>query len=184
MPAKLNVLWTRVQDGNSVAWRELVHLYSDLVYSVAIRVGLSQPDAEDCAQQTWLSLFRKRKSIRDPKALPAWLITTTHRNAVALFRRLKSHSEPADFESLEDPGKLPDEELTRMEHQAILRAAMSQLDERCQRLLGELFFAADESSYAQLAKELKVNVNSIGSIRTRCLGKLKKTLIEMGFDAD
>lgn len=174
----------RVQEGDSTAWRELVRLYSDLVYSVALKVGLAQPDAEDCAQQTWLTLYRKRKSIRDPQSLPAWLITTTHRNAVATFKRLRSRSSQADFDLLEDPGSLPDELLARMERRAILETALAQLDSRCQRLLHELYFGKSESSYTQLAGKLKVKPNSIGSIRSRCLEKLRKTLKEMGYDPD
>ena len=175
MTSDLHILWTRIRDGDTGAWRELVSLYSDLVYSVALRVGLSQPDAEDCSQQTWLTLYRKRKSLRDPQALPAWLITTTHRNAVALARRFKLRPQTDEFEGLEAPGALPDEELLRLEQQAILKAAIGQLDSRCRKLLEELFFGTGQQSYAELARSLKLKSNSIGSLRGRCLEKLKKT---------
>ena len=184
MSGYLSDIWTRVREGDPQAWRELVLLYSDLVYSVALKTGLAQPDAEDCSQQTWLTLYRKRKTLRDPQALPAWLITTTHRNAVALARRLQSRPQAEGLEELEDQRELPDAELTRLEQQAILESAIAQLDVRCQRLLNELYFGEGEKSYAELARTLRLKPNSIGSLRTRCLEKLKRTLNRMGFDAD
>ena len=81
-------IWQGVLQGNPAAWQELVGLYSGLVNTIAIRVGLDVADAEDCAQHTWLTLYRKRDSIRDPKALPAWLIRTTHLKAARMAERL------------------------------------------------------------------------------------------------
>ncbi|MFW9817841.1 MAG: RNA polymerase sigma factor, partial [Candidatus Thorarchaeota archaeon] len=76
MIQNIHDIWRRVVIGDAVAWRELVETFAGLVYGVARRVGLSVPDAEDCAQQTWLTLYRKKDTIKDPQSLPAWLIRT------------------------------------------------------------------------------------------------------------
>ena len=67
-------IWKSVLAGDVHAWGELVRVYAALVNTVARRVGLSGLDAEDCAQHTWMSLYRNRRVIKDPQALPAWLI--------------------------------------------------------------------------------------------------------------
>jgi RNA polymerase sigma factor (sigma-70 family) len=175
-------IWEQVRSGDTLAWRRIVSLYAGLVYTVARRVGLDRADAEDCAQQTWLTLYQKRKTIKDPQALPAWLIRTTHRNAVTLARRVVAAVELADIGSPEDPALLPDDEIIRIERQAILAVALKKLDQRCRNLVSALFLSGQKISYKKLAASLGVNLNSFGALRSRCLVQLKKTLEKMGYE--
>lgn len=184
MTQNINDIWKHVCLGDANAWRELVETYSGLVNSVARRVGLSIPDAEDCAQQTWLTLYRKRQSIKDPQSLPAWLIRTTHRQAVHMAQRLNYQTDLVDHESISDHRSLPDELVQQLEHQAILEKGMEQLDERCRQLLTALFLEEDELSYSRMASVLGLKPNSIGSMRTRCLKKLENILKNMGYARD
>ena len=157
-------------------------LYAGLVFTVARRVGLDASDAEDCAQQTWLTLYQKRKSIKDPVALPAWLIKTTHRNAVEMARRLVPSADLETLGSHHDPGELPDQEVVRIERQAVLVQALKRIDERCRKLLAGLFLSDRKISYKTLAASLGVNPNSFGALRSRCLLRLKRILKEMGYE--
>jgi len=177
-------IWKRVCRSEATAWRELVETYAGLVNGVARRVGLSIPDAEDCAQQTWLALYRKRESIKDPQSLPAWLIRTTHRQAVRMALRLNYQSELPDDENISDRRSLPDELVQQLEHQAILEKGLEQLDIRCRRLLTALFLEGDEVSYRRMAAVLGLKPNSVGSMRTRCLKKLENILKKMGYSGD
>lgn len=177
-------IWKHVCRGDATAWRELVETYANLVNGVARRVGLSIPDAEDCAQQTWLTLYRKRESIKDPQSLPAWLIRTTHRQAVHMAQRLKYQPDLHRDESISDHRSLPDELVQQLEHQAILEKGMEQLDARCRQLLTALFLEEDELSYRRMASVLGLKPNSVGSMRTRCLKKLEIILRQMGYTRD
>jgi RNA polymerase sigma factor (sigma-70 family) len=161
-----------------------VEHFAGLVDSVARRVGLSVPDAEDCAQQTWLTLYRKRDSIKDPKSLPAWLIRTTHRRAVYMAQRLSHQTEFAECDFGVDNRSLPDELVQQLEHHAILENGMEQLDDRCRELLTALFLDGDEVSYRRLASVMGLKPNSVGSMRTRCLKKLEVILRNMGYSGD
>ena len=184
MTDNLNRLWQKVQKGDPWAWREVVGMYSGLVNTVARRAGLASLDAEDCAQHIWMTLYKKRRTIRDPVALPAWLIKTTHREAVRVARRKRPD---ADFEAaaqLLDTGELPDEVIIQLEHQVIFDIALKQLDPRCRRLLEALFYSPDKPSYKAIAKSLNILPNSIGPLRNRCLQKLKEILQKMGYDLD
>jgi RNA polymerase sigma factor (sigma-70 family) len=177
-------IWGRVVEGDATAWRELVETFAGLVNGVARRVGLSVPDAEDCAQQTWLTLYRKRDSIKDPQSLPAWLIRTTHRQAVHLSQRMSHRTELTESNAGQDSRSLPDELVLQLEHQVILEKAMEQLDPRCRQLLTALFLEGDEVSYRRLASVLGLKPNSVGSMRTRCLKKLENILKKMGYTED
>ena len=177
-------IWKSVLAGDVHAWGELVRVYAALVNTVARRVGLKSLDAEDCAQHTWMSLYRNRRVIKDPQALPAWLIRTTHRQAVYLYKRRIRASEAESDRAIEPQLTLPDEEVHRLEQQAIIELALNRLDKRCKSLLQQLFFASDEKSYLQIARELGIAPNTMGPLRSRCLKRLRRILDEMGFEWD
>ena len=184
MESNLDTLWVKVRQGDPHAWRQIIRRYSGLVHTVALKAGLSRPDAEDCAQHTWMQLYKKRKSIREPAALPAWLIKTTHRQALNMVARLKPGLDIDTAADTPDGGELPDDAIARLESQAVFEYALKQLDPRCRRLLEALFYASDKPSYKAIAKSLNILPNSIGSMRTRCLNKLKKILEKMGYRED
>jgi RNA polymerase sigma factor (sigma-70 family) len=174
-------LWLQIQGGQSAAWKELVVRYQPLVYTVATRAGLSMADAQDCFQQTWVKLHQYRNSIKDPTRLAAWLVTTAKREAIRLKERagrfddLESAPDPAD------PDPLPDEQLDRSRRQAQLEIGLSRLDERCRKLLTAMFFADHNASYEEIAAQVGIAPNSMGPIRQRCLDRLKKFLVDLGY---
>jgi RNA polymerase sigma factor (sigma-70 family) len=180
----LESLWQQVLDDDRSAWSELVVHYGSLVYTVALRTGLSTADAEDCGQQVWLSLYRSRRQIRDPHSLASWLIQTTRRRAIRTLQQ-RSNRDRSERMQAESPAPtLPDEELIHVERQAIVAQALAELDPRCRRLLQTLFLAPEPSSYAQIAKMLGLSPNALGPLRLRCLKRLKKILIKAGYDPD
>lgn len=178
---KIADIWSRVLKADADAWAALVMRYEALVYTVARRTGLPGPESEDCAQQTWLALYRNRNAIKDPNRLPVWLIKTTQRRAIRLVRNLNRKATLAVPLDPTAVTPLPDEEVLRLERQAILEVALNRLDDRCGRLLRELFFAGGEKSYRDIAAELAIPVNSLGPTRSRCLKKLRRILSEMGY---
>ena len=135
MDSNLNTLWVKVKNGDPNAWRQIIRLYSGLVHTVALKAGLSRSDAEDCAQHTWLQLYKKRKSIREPSGLPAWLIKTTHRQAIYMAARLIPNLDIDSIADAPDGGDLPDDVMTRLESQAMFEYALKQLDPRCPSII-------------------------------------------------
>jgi RNA polymerase sigma factor (sigma-70 family) len=181
MTQHIKEIWKSVVEGDHDAWKSLVRRYQALVITVARRVGLSPPDAEDCAQQTWMSLYRNRRAIKDPERLPAWLIRTTRRRAVRTAQRLVRTS-PAEPDSrFETNVSQPDEEVLLVERQGVLEVALEQLDPRCAKLLRALFFSPEDKSYREIARDLEISPNTLGPLRSRCLKRLREILEEMGY---
>jgi len=174
-------LFEEVKLGHDLAWKELVARYEQVVMSVALRCGLSKADAEDCAQMSWLALYRNLYSIRDPDGLGAWLIRTTHRNGVRMAKRLALTSEYSEFDSGKDGDQFSNDEVTELERRVHLQYAISKLDDPCQKLLRALFFSPQGDSYREIARRLDISHNSIGPFRFRCLEKLRRILKECGF---
>ena len=69
-------LVARARNGDELAWDALVERYAPLIWSVCRSYRLARPDAEDVAQGVWLYLVGQLDGIRDPEALPAWLVRT------------------------------------------------------------------------------------------------------------
>lgn len=174
-------LWRAVRADNASAWEVLVRRYEPLVYTIATRTGLSQAEAGDCFQQTWMQLFLNRRKITSPERISAWLTTTAKRESLRMRRR-SSRTVDLDLAlPIADPRPLPDEELDRMEKRARLDAALGRLDERCRGLLTALFLAPEAKSYDQIAAELGVPKNSMGPVRSRCLEKLARLVKDEGW---
>ena len=74
--------------------------------------------------------------------------------------------------------------MAELESQAVLEAAVAQLDGRCKKLVTWLFLSPRQISYSDISHRLGVKPNSLGPLRSRCLKKLRKILKDMGFDTD
>ncbi len=163
--------------GEQDAWNELVGRYVPLVLSVIRKHRLSEHDAADVNQTVWLRLVEHLHEIREPRALPMWIITTTRHEC---FRVLKSARHTRPFDALtaasiadEAGGTEVDEELLRLERQQVLREAFAQLSARCQELLS-LLIADPPIPYAEISGRLDMPVGSIGPTRARCLDRLRE----------
>jgi RNA polymerase sigma factor (sigma-70 family) len=169
-------------DGKHEAWSCLIDKYKNLIFSVPIKYGFSRDEAADIFQEVCLGLLSELKTLREPRALPKWLLTVTahkcfHRKRMA--RRLVS----MDSEVLELPGiEMPPEALTiiaEAEREQGLREAMSELPARCRRLIEMLFFEEPSRAYRDVAETLGIAVGSIGFIRQRCLDKMRKKVEDL-----
>src|SRR5260370_4532613 len=65
--------------GDEAAWNELVRRYAPLVLAVTRSYQLARADIQDVSQTLWLRLVEHRAGLREPEALPGWLVTTGRR---------------------------------------------------------------------------------------------------------
>ncbi len=175
-------LFDEVKLGHNWAWKLLVARYEKLVMSVAMRCGLSIADAEDCAQLSWMALYKNLDSIRNPDRLGGWLARTTRRNAMRMVKRLVVRGEYIEGDGAADSKLLlSDHEAERLEQQVHFEYAINQLDDRCKKIIRELFYSPKGDSYREISNRLGISENSVGPIRNRCLEKLRRILKECGF---
>jgi len=174
-------LLSAARDGDQSAWDELVRRFSGRLWAICRSYGLSQSDAADVFQLTWLRLLEHVDSIREPERLAGWLGTTCRNEALAQLRR-RSRALPFGDERLFDQlaGPLPAADTPTMltERDAAVWRAFGQLGERCQRVLRALVLDPDDGppSYEMVAAALDMPVGSLGPTRGRCLAQLRKLL--------
>lgn len=163
--------------GDEEAWSELVERFAGLVWSVARSHGLSEADAADVCQTTWLRLVEHLDRLRQPELVASWLVTSARRESLRTLRHSgrevpteEIESADSDDERWPPPGsQTPDER-----HQALWQA-FAQLTQRCRMLL-RVWATASDLSYGQIATGLGIPVGSVGPTRARCLEQLRRIL--------
>lgn len=184
--ADLDHLLNRCRKGDARAWASLVDALQAHVFSVAKRTGLSDDDAEDVFQNTFLALYRSLDRVETGWALPRWLATTAAREALKIRRSKHSQTVPLDRPDLGLDQLLADEDVSVADEaeRAVMalqvRTALLELKQLCQKLL-QAVFAEDELSYQEISESLGIPVGSIGPQRARCLDRLRKILDTRGF---
>jgi RNA polymerase sigma factor (sigma-70 family) len=171
--------------GDQQAWAAVIVKYKNLVFSIPIKLGLYN-DAADIFQAVCLDLLTDLPRLREPRALPKWLMQTCYHKCLQARRRAEKNvpfveeagEAPSESGS---PSTLPDDLLLQLEKEQAVRNAISELSPRCERMVRMLFFETPPRPYEEIAKELGIATGSIGFIRGRCLEKLKRQLETMGF---
>jgi RNA polymerase sigma factor (sigma-70 family) len=162
-------------DGDPTSWNRLVDRYTPLLLSVVRRHRLQGDDAEDAVQTVWLRLIEKLGTIREPEALPGWIVTTARHECLHLIKARKLVS-PADLEDRAWPdGAGPaaiDSDLLQAERHEALLMALSGLPDR-QRELLLLLIEDPPLSYEEIGARLGVPVGSIGPTRARALARIR-----------
>jgi RNA polymerase sigma factor (sigma-70 family) len=164
--------------GDEPAWRELVDRYTPLLASVLRRFGLGAAETQDVAQTVCLRVVEHLGSLREPQALPSWLISIAKREAL---RCVSDWQRSVPYDPL-DPswlpsateGAEPDAELLRAERHEALLAGLAELSAR-QREFLILLTADPPLSYAQISERARIPPGSIGPTRARALGRLRGT---------
>ena len=164
--------------GDHRAWHELVDRYAPLLVSVIRRFRFPPNETDDVAQTVWLRLIEHLDDLKEPRALPQWIITTGRREAL---RHLSTRGRSVPHDPLEATWSAqqieriePDDELLRAERHAALLAGMAELPNR-QRLLLQLFVEDPPLSYSEISVRTGIPVGSIGPTRARALDRLRAT---------
>ena len=182
-------LVSRAIDGDQAAWNSIVDRFGGRVWAICRAHRLSQADAADVFQQTWLRVLEHLDSLRDPARLGAWIGTTCRHEALAVIRRAK-RSQPVGDPDLLDrtagPAGEPDAPILVADRNADLWTAFGRLSRRCQDVLRVLVVDVPEGrpSYELAAAALGVPIGSLGPTRGRCLTQLRGFLTEGIADAN
>lgn len=168
----------RAADGDRQAWECLVDQFARLIWSITVDFKLVESDAADVAQTTWLRLLEHIDRIEYPDRVGSWLAATARNEclrSLAARKRVVLSDNDTELASAVPHGPEVDERLLADERAQTVRAALSRLPRRWQRLL-EMLMADPPASYADISDELELPMGSIGPTRGRCLAQLRVLL--------
>jgi RNA polymerase sigma-70 factor (ECF subfamily) len=139
---------SRLRARDEDAFAEVVHAHGDRVYNLVLRLVGSPSEAEDIAQEVFVTIFKSIETYRGESKLSTWIlrIATNHaKNRIKyLARRRTTSQDPTDTDAMDfaDEEKnspqahfnAPDVALEAVERERLMQNAIAQLDEE-QRLL-------------------------------------------------
>ena len=137
---QLDDLVAGARRGERWAWDALVERYRPLVRAVASGYRLNGRDVEDVDQTVWLRLVENLDRIREPRALPKWLITTAGNECRRLTRTRQRTllvgvlDEPVQENGAEPPGA-PETDLLRRELTRTVQQGLAELPVAQQQVL-------------------------------------------------
>jgi RNA polymerase sigma factor (sigma-70 family) len=169
----------RATEGDRCAWERLVDQYSRLLWAMTRDFKLTESDAADVVQATWLRLLEHIHRIEYPDRIGSWLATTARheclRHLAAGKRVMPVQDDHDAFSDAVAHQPELDERLLADERAQAVREALSRLPSRSQQLL-ELLMADPPASYTEISDQLGLPVGSIGPTRGRCLERLRLML--------
>ncbi|MGN1003518.1 MAG: RNA polymerase sigma factor [Oscillospiraceae bacterium] len=174
----------KAQAGDSDA---LARLYEDMykrVYYLALRLTNNPEDAEDAAQEAFLSAFGALAGLENPNAFEGWLFQITANKCRNILRK-KSHFAdlPEDedgntlLDDMADPDEalLPEAALENAEQRRILLAMIDTLPE-AQRECVYLFYYS-RMTVPQIAKVLNCSEGTVKSRLNYARQKLRESIL-------
>ncbi|MCX4777239.1 sigma-70 family RNA polymerase sigma factor [Streptomyces sp. NBC_01264] len=134
-------------------------------------------DAADLEQAVWVRLLEHRRIPAEPAD---WLRRAVRGEARRARRRARREV-PYDRPSVQGAGTRtstgtePEDALLHGEENRALRSAVARLPGRCPELMRALLSPRD-LTYREIAGELGISQGSLGPVRSRCLGCLRRML--------
>ncbi len=168
-------------EGNTEAFEHIYKEYSSFVYNVSFRVVSNIDEAEEIAQEVFITVFRKLKSFKFKSSLKTWVYRIAVNMAIDYARKRSREQDHAVL--YEDNDKLskaidPLGEKLEREHQektiSTLLEALSP-DQRACIVLRSI----EGLSYQEIAESLNININTVRSRLKRAREKLMALRKEM-----
>ncbi len=130
-----------------------------------------------------MELLERLSALREPRALPKWLMQVAHHQCYRVKRqqqRLVSRDAEPDLPVPETPA-IAETLMQQTQEEQMLREAIGNLTPQCRRLVELLFFETPPRPYTEVAADLGLAIGSIGFTRQKCIERLRRNLDELGF---
>jgi RNA polymerase sigma factor (sigma-70 family) len=171
--------------GNEEAWSSLIEKYKALIYSIPVKYRLPSHEAADVFQATCVELLKHLPELREPRALPKWLMQVAHHQCYRWKQQqqrvVSSDDDKSGLPVPETPA-IAESLVQQTQEEQMLRDAVAALSPQCRRLVELLFFENPARPYSEVAAELGLAVGSIGFTRQKCMDRLRRNLRDLGFD--
>ena len=174
------LLLRRACKGDVQAFEELMQSHESRIYAIALRMMGNREDAQDCAQEAMVRIYRAMGSFKGQSALATWIYRITMNTCLDELRRRKARK-VTSLDSLvdngwspTDTGDTPEEHGLRVEKQNALNQAIQSLPDD---MSAEIILRDVKGySYDEIASILDANVGTIKSRISRGREKLREIL--------
>ena len=170
--------------GDEAAFAELVRMYENKAYHLALRMCGNAEDANDVAQDAFLAAWRGLPSFRGEAGFSTWLYRLVSNAAIDHLRRTKHQRGNVSLDDEElnldapDTAPGPLESAVEKELQQAVQDGLSQLgdDHRTVLIMREV----QALSYEEIAHALGIDLGTVKSRISRARNSLRKILLKTG----
>lgn len=181
-------LMLKVRDDDAAAFDELMLRYQNRLVTVLDHLVGRRDLAEDLAQEVFLRVYRARKRYVAGAKFSTWLYTIANHVAANALRSMSRRPEVnltgkssesggsnvLDRMALAASGAMPARQLDKSELCQVVRAALSELNER--QRMAVLLNKFEDMSYADIATTMEMSPQAIKSLLSRARVNLKEIL--------
>jgi RNA polymerase sigma-70 factor (ECF subfamily) len=176
----LSAMLRDVANRDRDAFARLFEHYAPRIKSMMMRSGLDSIPAEDVAQDTMLTVWRKAH-LYDPVlgSASAWIYTIARNRRIDMARaaqRAPLESSEAGDDQIDDQ-PLPDEAVAAVELEERVRIALGELSPDQQRVVRLSFF--ENRSHAEIAERLELPLGTVKSRIRLAFQRLRDLLGEV-----
>lgn len=164
----------RVAAGDEAAFEALVNRYQDRVYSFCLRFLGDRAEAEDVAQDVFLTLYRSAGDFRGESSFSTWLLRIAKNQSLNRIKYLdrrgragrRSIDEVSEVRLTRSPGgaedKGPDEVIAGQQTAAMVQSAIAELDPQHRAVV--VLRDVEDMSYEEISD---VTGLPIGTVKSR-----------------
>ncbi len=164
-------------EGNTEAFEHIYKEYSGFVYNVSFRVVSNIDEAEEVAQEVFITVFRKLKSFKFKSSLKTWVYRIAVNMAIDYAKKKKREQDRAvlyeDYNKLNKTTDPLSEDIERAQQEKTISTLLEALspDQRACIVLRSI----EGLSYQEISESLNININTV---RTR-LKRAREKLIDL-----
>ncbi len=160
------------------AFAALFQHFAPRLKGFGIRRGVDAAAAEELAQETMLTVWRKADTFDPAKAtVSTWVFTIVRNKRIDLFRR-EGYPEVELSEVAEtvDDGESPEQSVSTSQNSHVVRKAMKDLPPEQMKIIQMAFF--EDKSHSAIASELKLPLGTVKSRIRLALSRMRAALPE------
>ncbi len=173
------------REGDSEAWDVFLRRYGRLIWSIALRAGARESEAEEVFQRSWVAIVEGIGRVDRPERLHSWVAGVARNQTWRLFDEQRRFRRLSSLEAGRVEGHEPEVEASQEQDLLAEEAgdsileALTGLDDRCRELLTFLFLEDPPLDYREISSRTGLAVGSIGPIRNRCLERLRSIYLDV-----
>ena len=169
-------LVARIAAGDRTAFAEIMERHLDRVFALARRVLQSDSDAEEIAQEVFLTVWKTAETWKPGRALfSTWIYRVTMNRCLNHKTRVQQRYLPLapGFESA-DPAPLAEEALAETQRRERVDRAIAELPQK-QRMAISLTYVTGLSN-AEAAEAMEISVKALEGLLVRARRSLRQEL--------
>lgn len=176
LQAQIDLLVVEAQSGNTKAFECLVVYFHPQLLSFGLSLNSNRTVIDDALQETWISISRKLRTLKDPRAFKSWLFRVVRWRVIDLTKSKASQYESLDEHLLQGGAEMSMElDESTLELRA-LKQAIDQLADSEKSVI-TLYYLAEFSVF-EISQILEIPEGTVKSRLNRARNQLQQIIVD------